>query len=210
MYKEETVDRFLGDISSKTSTPGGGSVSAFVGTLGACLVSMSAGFTLGKEGFNDYEDQVNDLLAKSKEKGEELMALMEEDIGAYNDVKKAFALSKSTEDDKARRSIAIQNAFMKAIDVPLRTMRSCLEILAYSDSLVNNVNPNLITEVGVAGLLADAALKGSMLNIEFNLNYIKDEEVAGNVKKELKDVLERAGKLIDNIMEKVKNGMANK
>ncbi len=207
MYRYETLDKYLNDASLDISTPGGGSVSALVGALGTSMVSMSASFTLGKEKLEDVEPQIKEIIGKSKNDREELLRLMEEDIEAYNGVNKAYSLPKSTEEEKKWRSSAIQSALEKATDVPLRVMKNSLELLAYTNELAKIANPNLITEVGVASLLANAALKGALLNVEANLNYIKNKEIVSNIRGEIEKALEKAEKLADTIMEKVKETM---
>ncbi|MFQ5963987.1 MAG: cyclodeaminase/cyclohydrolase family protein [Candidatus Scalinduaceae bacterium] len=197
----------MNDVSSETSTPGGGSVSALVGALGTSMASMSATFTLGREEFEDVEPRIKEIREKCRDKREELLRLMEEDIGAYNGVSRAYALSKSNEHEKRKRSVAIQSALEKATDVPLRVMRCSLGLLEHINELVKITNPNLITDVGVAGLLANAAFKGSMLNVEINLNHIKNKKIVNAVKKETEKALKSAERLSDNIMKKVKKTM---
>lgn len=210
MYRYETLDRYLNDVSLNTSTPGGGSVSALVGALSTSMVSMSANFTLGKRKFKDVEPQIREILEKCRNDREELLRLMEEDIEAYKGVDRAYALSISNEEEKKQRTSAIQSALEKATDVPLRIVRCSLGLLEYTNGLVKIANPNLITDVGVAGLLANAALKGAMLNVETNLNCIQSKEVVNTVKEEIEKTLVRAEKLIDDIMKKVKDGMVHK
>ena len=207
MYTYETLDRYLKDVSLNTSTPGGGSVSALVGALSTSMVSMSANFTLGKRKFKDVEPQIREILEKCRNDREELLRLMEEDIEAYKGVDRAYALSISNEEEKKQRTSAIQSALEKATDVPLRIVRCSLGLLEYTNGLVKIANPNLITDVGVAGLLANAALKGAMLNVETNLNCIQSKEVVNTVKEEIEKTLVRAEKLIDDIMKKVKDIM---
>ncbi|KKM94293.1 hypothetical protein LCGC14_1199700, partial [marine sediment metagenome] len=111
------------------------------------------------------------------------------------------------EEEKKQRTSAIQSALEKATDVPLRIVRCSLGLLEYTNGLVKIANPNLVTDVGVAGLLANAALKGAMLNVEINLNCIQSKEVVNTVKEEIEKTLVRAEKLIYDIMKKVKDIM---
>jgi formiminotetrahydrofolate cyclodeaminase len=207
VYRYETLDRYLNDVSLNTSTPGGGSVSALVGALSTSLASMSSNFTLGKRKFKDVEPKIREILEKCRNDREELLRLMEEDIEAYNGVDRAYALSKSNEEEKKQRTSAIQSALEKATDVPLRIVRCSLGLLEYTNGLVKIVNPNLITDAGVAGLLANAALRGAMLNVEINLNSIKNKEIVNTIKEEIEKALVRAEILIDDIMKKVKDIM---
>ena len=208
MYRYEILDKYLNDVSSNTPAPGGGSVSALVGALGASMAYMSAGFTLGKEDFKDVEPQIRKILEGCKDSREELLGLMEDDIEVYEGINRAYALSKSAQEDKERRSLAIQSALKKAVDVPLKVVRRSLSILEYTNELARITNPNLISDVGVAGLLADAALKGAMLNVEINLNSLKDKEIVDKVRVEVEKAFEKAEGLISDIMKEVKNTMS--
>lgn len=194
----------MNDTSSKTPTPGGGSVSALVGALGTSMASMSANFTLGKEKFKDVGSKMKEILEKCKNDREELLLLMQEDIEAYNEVGKAYSLPKSNEDEKKQRSSAIQNALKKAIDTPLKIMRCSLGLLEYIDELSKSANPILITDIGVGGLLANAALKGAMLNVEINSNNLKNKDMVNNIREEIDKNSDRAEELIDDIMKKVR------
>ncbi len=207
MYRYEALDRYLNDVSLNTPTPGGGSVSALVAALSTSLATMSANFTLGKRKFKNVEPKIREILEKCSNDREELMRLMEEDIEAYNGVDRAYALSQSNEEEKKHRTSAIQSALEKAMVVPLKIVRCSLGLLEYTNGLVTIANPNLVTDVGVAGLLANAALKGAMLNVEINLNCIQSKEVVNTVKEEIEKTLVRAEKLIDDIMKKVKDIM---
>ncbi len=207
MYRYETLDRYLNDVSLSTPTPGGGSVSALVGALSTSMVSMSANFTLGKRKFNEVEPQIREILEKCRNDREEFLRFMEEDIEAYNGVDRAYSLPKSNEEEKKQRSSAIQSNLKKAIDVPLKIRRCSLGLLEYTNGLVKIANPNLITDVGVAGLLANAALRGAMLNVEINLKCIKNKEIVSTVKEEIDKTMVRAEQLIDVIMNTVKDIM---
>ncbi len=171
------------------------------------MASMSANFTLGKDKFRDVEPKIREILENSNNGREDLLRLMEEDIEAYNEVVRAYSLPKSNDEEKKQRSSAIQNGMKKAIDVPLRTMNCSLKLLKYINELVKIVNPNLITDIGVGGLLADAAFRGAMLNVEYNLNYIKDKEMVDSIKEEIVRDMDSANGLIGDFMMNVKERM---
>lgn len=197
----------MNDVSLKTPAPGGGSVSALVGALSTSMASMSANFTLGKEKFRGVETRIREILEKCKEDREELLRLMEEDIEAYNSVDRAYLLPKASGEERGQRSSAIRNALNKAIEVPLRIMRCSLGILEYIDELAKIANPKLITDIGVGGLLANAALKGAMLNVEINLNCTEDKEMFSNVREEIGIILNKAERLTVDITKKVRETM---
>lgn len=207
MYRQEVLDKYLNDVAANTPVPGGGSVSALVGALGASTASMTANFTLGKERFKRVESQIREILARCKNSREEFLRLMEEDIYAYNGVTEAYALPQSTEEEWEARSSAIQNALEIATRVPLKVMKIALDMLVNINELVKISNPNLITDAGVAGVLSHAALKGAMLNVEINLSSMKKEEVVCSVKRDVKTIVDKAQILSDAIMEKVNETM---
>lgn len=204
-YIDAPLKKYIEDASSGRSTPGGGSVSALVGALGTTMASMSSNFTIGREKFKDVEPVVREILDKCDKGREELLNLMEEDIKSYGDVTAAYGLPKSTESEKKKRLEDIQNALKNAMDVPLKIVNCCLEVLENIRRLADVANPNLISDVGVAALFTNAALLGGKLNVDINLAYIKDETLAQKAGKEIKESETRAQTLLNETMKIVKS-----
>ncbi len=205
MYINQPLKKYLDEAAAKLPAPGGGSVSALCGALGAAMAGMVANFTVGKEKYKDVEDEVNRILSQSEELRKELAKLTDADVEAYGKVSTAYRMSKAGDEEKARRSRAIQDACKEALEVPLKTAECCHEILKLSRRLVDIGNVNLISDVGIAVILAEAALQGAVLNVEINLVSLKD----GNFVKEKREVLEsllRESPLIkDEVLKKVKD-----
>lgn len=202
-YRSEPLEKYIMDAASGNPTPGGGSVSALVGALGATMAEMSANFTIGREKFKGIEPQAKQILEACTKGREDLLVLMQKDTEAYSSVLNAYGMPKSTTEEKAARSQAIQRALARAMEVPLFTMRCCLRMLEAVHELVNIANPNLIGDVGAAAIFAEAALRGARLNVEANLTGLKDEALVSDVRKEINHAGEKAKVMLQEIMQKV-------
>ena len=203
MYRNEPLERYLKDAAAGTPTPGGGSVAALVGALATTMSSMSANFTFGKEKFKQYDSQLKRILEECAKSRETMLSLMEEDIAVYGKLSSAYALPKSNETEKKLRSEAIQNATIIAMEVPLKATMCCLYILELTRELVDIANPNLISDVGVAGFLAEAAMQCAKLNVEINLATIKNQSLVEKTQNELSHAENKAKAFFKEIQEKV-------
>ena len=203
MYRNEPLEKYLKDAAAGTPTPGGGSVASLVGALATTMSSMSANFTIGKEKFKQYDSQLKRILEECEKSRETLLSLMEEDIAVYSKLNSAFSLPKSNEAEKKLRSEAIQNATIIAMEVPLKATMCCLYILELTRELVDIANPNLISDVGVSGFLAEAAFQCAKLNVEINLATIKNQSLVEKTQNELSHAEKKAKTLFKEIQEKV-------
>jgi len=185
MYRKGSIEQYLADAASSKPAPGGGSVSALAGTLGTAMGAMAANFTVGKRKFADVEPRVKELLAALLREQEELLSLVDEDVAAYGQLSRAYGLPKDSEQDKRERAQAIQQALVVALAVPRRIVKSCSAVLEILTELVDLANPNLISDVGVAAVLAQAALEGGKLNVEINLASLKDQHLVDQVRQEI-------------------------
>lgn len=203
LYRNEPLEKYITDAASGSPTPGGGSVSALVGALGAAMAEMSANFTIGREKFKNVEPQAKQLLEICTNGREDLLLLMQKDTDAYTSVLKAYGMLKSTQEEKAARTQAIQHTLTGAMEVPLVTARCCLKMLEAVHELVNIANPNLIGDVGAAAIFTEAALRGARINVEANLAGLKDEALVSNIRKEIALAGEKAKVLLQEIMQEV-------
>ena len=203
MYRNEPLERYLKDAAAGTPTPGGGSVASLVGALATTMSSMSANFTIGKEKFKQYDSQLKRLLEECEKSRETLLSLMEEDIAVYSKLNSAFSLPKSNEAEKELRSEAIQNATIIAMEVPLKATMCCLYILELTRELVDIANPNLISDVGVSGFLAEAAFQCAKLNVDINLAAIKNRSLVEKTQNELSHAEKKAKTFFKEIQDKV-------
>jgi methenyltetrahydrofolate cyclohydrolase len=187
---KQNIKMFLDELASSSPAPGGGSVAALSGALGAALSSMVCNLTRGKQGYETVQDEITELLQKSEELRQDLTDLIDKDTDAFNEVMKALKLPKETEEQKAQRKNAVQTALKKAAEIPLETARKCLQILDVSRVVTEKGNKNSITDAGVSALLAQTGVQAAMLNVRINLSSIKDEDYVTQVTTELQELLQ--------------------
>lgn len=200
---EQTLSGFLDELSSSSPAPGGGSVSALAGAIGASLLEMVCGLTIGKEKFKEHEEELIGIKSKAEELKEHCFALIEKDAGAFNKLMESYRMPKATDEEKAKRSEAIAKANLEATEVPLETAQRCLEVLRHIFSVVAKVNPNAISDIGVGSLLAQSGIEGAALNVMINLPSIKDQAFKEESEKKIEEIKGEGRKLREEIMKKV-------
>ncbi|QJD30922.1 methenyltetrahydrofolate cyclohydrolase [Methylococcus geothermalis] len=178
MIKDQPIQQFLDELASKSATPGGGSAAAVMGAMGAALVGMVCHLTVGKKNYEAVEAEMAGVLARADALRAQSMDMIRADVEAFDRVMAAYALPRDTEDDKAARGRAIQEALKAATDVPLACARLCVDIIELSDIAAQKGNRNLISDAGVAVMAAHAALKSAALNVYVNAKGVKDEAFA--------------------------------
>jgi formiminotetrahydrofolate cyclodeaminase len=194
--KEEiTLPQFLEAVAASSPTPGGGSVSALAGSLGAALVEMVINLTVGKKGFEEKEPELQKIREEAHSCREALTAAIAQDSLAYQTVMNAFLLPKKTEEEKRKRKEEIQVALKKAADPPLFTTATSLKVMQLCREAVEKGNPNTISDAAVGALLADAAMGGGIFNVLINLSALEDKHFVEKMKKELQR-LEAEGEAI--------------
>ena len=203
MYLSGTVRDYLEDASSGRPTPGGGSVAALAGALGAAMACMAANFTAGNKKFESVEPEARRRLEACLRARDELLRLMDEDTLGYAKVSAAYAMPREGALEKALRSEAIQAALLVAMDPPLKTVRLCRRMLQEVAGLVDIANPNLISDVGVAALLGEAALRAAKMNVEINLAALKDAALAGRARAEIEEAAREGAANARQVVEKV-------
>lgn len=208
MYLDQPLRSFLEDTASKTPTPGGGSVAALVGSLGAALLCMVGNFTLGKPKFEKVERDIREILKEADKLKEELSGLIQKDIEAYARFSQTSRMPRDTSELEEKRRQALQIALKNATQVPLTTAKLALRLLELAQLLVSKGNPNLITDVGVGALLADAALQSAALNVQINLGYIKDEEFRKRTSSVLSSMLSQGQEIKDKVVKGVRDALA--
>lgn len=165
---------FLKLLASDAPTPGGGGAAALAGALAAALASMLANLTVGKKGFAEHEQEVKELLLQAENLREQILVLVEKDAEVFDKFMNCYKLPKATEEEKAVRQSAISEAAKLAAEIPLQIAEISLQIMQVTARLAEIGNPNVITDGAVSALLARAALRGSVYNVEVNLNLTKD------------------------------------
>jgi formiminotetrahydrofolate cyclodeaminase len=207
-YLEDPLKTYSDALASGAPTPGGGSAAALVGALGSALNSMVANFTVGREKFASVEEDVQRLLQESERLRSELEALTQADTEAYGQVAAAQKMPRDTDEQKAARRGAMQEALKAAAGVPRDAVRACHRVLEVSAELVDKGNPNLITDVGVAAKFAVAAMECAALNVEINLAYIKDEAYNAVCRDEMTPLLASGARLGEQVWAKVNQSVS--
>lgn len=174
-FTEKSLQAFLDQVASAEPAPGGGTVAALSGALGASLVAMVCRLTIGKKGYEAASAEMQTLLSRAEALQRELTDLMQADTDAYARVMEAFKLPKTTEDERGTRARAIQVALQHAADVPLRVAECCAQVLELARAVVEQGNKNAISDGGVGALMAKAGLQGAVFNVLINLSSISDE-----------------------------------
>ena len=208
MYRDGTIAKYLDDAAAGIPAPGGGSVSAFAGALATTMGSMAGNFTVGKKKFRDVEPQVKTIVDRLRALRMRLLEYTDADVDAYGVVSQAYGMPKDTPEEKSTRTAKIQEALVVAMAVPLKTVHTCAEVLGELAALVDLANPNLISDVGVSAILAEAALRGAKLNVEINLAYLKDaalvEATAAEVNALAADAAEACRGIVTTVEAKIK------
>ncbi|NLY85424.1 MAG: cyclodeaminase/cyclohydrolase family protein [Tissierellia bacterium] len=207
MFIEKSLKEYIANVASGDPTPGGGSVSALVGSLGAALTSMVNNLTVGKKAYEDLSDEIKEEITKSAKEIDTLMEdlnkIVDEDTKAFDKVMEAFKLPKETEEEKALRREAIQEGYKVALEVPLRCAEKCLRLLQLQDIFAKYGNVNAITDVGVGTLLAYAGLEGALFNVTINLNSIKDQEFKDEIGAKVDNILNEGKRLKEELLKVV-------
>jgi len=199
------INGFLSELASSSPAPGGGSAAALSGSLGAALSSMVCNLTVGKEKYADVQDDIKKVLKKSEQLRKDLTKLIDEDTEAFNDVIKAFKMPKETEEQKKKRSQAIQDGYKVAATVPLETAKTCEKILDLALVVAEKGNQNSITDAAVSALMAKAGIQSAILNVKINLGSTKDERFIEKIYFELEEIERNAIDKTDEIMKIVEN-----
>ena len=200
---DKPVTNFLDELASNAPAPGGGSVAALSGALGAALVSMVCNLSLGKKAYADVQDEINDLLVESEALRQELTDLLEEDVKAYTGYSKAAKMPRGTEEEKAERQVVMQAALKVATDVPLAIAEAAVKVMDLCMPAAAKGNKWAVSDAGVAVLMAEAALRSAALNVLINLGSLKDEEFVADRRAKLDSLLEGKGIMRDEIYDYV-------
>lgn len=191
---KKTVKGFAEETSRESPAPGGGSVAAYMGALGAALGTMVANLSSHKPGWDDRWEEFSRWADKGQALSDELLVLVDEDTRAFNKIMEAFGLPKKTDEDKRLRSEAIQAATLFATQVPLQTMQAAFGAFELCQAMAEHGNPNSVSDAGVGALAARAAVLGAGLNVKINAASLKDRETADKMIAEAEQLIAEAQK----------------
>ncbi len=175
---EMSCRAFADETASESPAPGGGSISAYMAALGAALGTMVANLSAHKPGWDERWKEFSDHADKGRELQDKLMALVDEDTAAFNRIMAALGMPRSTEEEKAARRAALQEATLYATQVPLRTMQTACECFDLLEAMAREGNPASVSDAGVGALAAEAGVQGAGLNVRINAAGLADRAVA--------------------------------
>jgi formiminotetrahydrofolate cyclodeaminase len=201
MYIDQPMRHFLDKLASKSPEPGGGSVAALTGSLGAALVSMVCGLTLGKEKYKDVQPQVEALVRESEKLRTEMQDLIQKDTEVYGGLSEVYKMPKNTDAEKAARTARMQEALKLACQVPFEIGLKSLEVAKLAGRAAEIGNVAAVSDAGVAVLLAQACAQSAALNVKINVNSIKDETYTRETWSRMQDVLKQVAALEKSVME---------
>ena len=187
-----TVTDFAEETSRESPAPGGGTISAYMGALGAALGTMVANLSSHTPGWDERWHEFSVWADKGQAIAKELLHLVDEDTEAFNRIMAAFGLPKKSDEEKAARSAAIQAATLYAAQVPLRTMKESFKVFELCRAMVLEGNPNSVSDAGVGVLAARAAVLGAGMNVKINAGSLKDRAVAQALIAEANELIARA------------------
>jgi len=200
VYIDQPIRHFLDKLASESPEPGGGSVAALTGALGAGLVSMVASLTMGKEKYKDVQLQIEALFKESEKLRNEMQALIQKDTEAYGALSEVYKMPKNTDAEKAARTVKLQEALKKACQVPFEIGLTSLEVAKLSERAADIGNVAAVSDAGVAVLLAQACAQSAALNVKININSIKDQAFNNETWTRMQDVLNQVAALEKSVM----------
>lgn len=190
-----TIEQFAAELASGSPAPGGGSVAALCGALGAALASMVANLTVGREKYRDSEEAMRRVLSRGDALRADFLALIDEDAAAFDAYMAARKLPRGTDAEKTAREEAVEKATKMATTVPLRTLEACAGLAELAREAALHGNPNALSDAGVAALLAVATAKSAAFNVRINLPGIKDGAFAADCRARMTSALAETDRL---------------
>lgn len=196
---------FVEELSANSPAPGGGSVSALAGALGAALSSMVAALTHEKKEMLDSKPEMDKIGVEAQALKDRLTFLVDEDTTAFNKVMEANRLSATTDDEKSVKDLAVDVANKYAIEIPMETAEKCFRVIELSNILVEKGNPNSVSDAGVAAEVALAGVSGACMNVLINLPGVEDDDYCGDMRNRVEKIMEKAESLQKIVFEKTMN-----
>ena len=188
--QETTLSVFIEQLAAKSAYPAGGSSAALAGALGAALISMACRLTIGKEGYEDAEEELNSVLSASESLRKNLLSAVDKDADAYQKVLNARALPEETDDEQKIRTVAVRAAFREACESPRQIARDCLEVLRLCLRVSGMVNASTICDLGAAAIHVLGGMEISVMNAQVNLPFVSNDEYSDEVWTEMEEIQE--------------------
>ena len=202
-FRDQTIDAFMQELSSKAPIPGGGGASALVGALSASLTHMVGALTVGKPKYAAVEAEMVELLKQTEALANRFLALMDEDAAAFEPLAQAYRLPRETEEEKASKAVQMEAALKSAVQPPLAIMETCEQALPLIAFCAEKGSVVAVSDAGVAASLCRAALEGASLNVFINTQGMQDKAYAEMLNLRARALLSRAGAQAEEIFRAV-------
>jgi glutamate formiminotransferase/formiminotetrahydrofolate cyclodeaminase len=205
--KEKLPYTFITNLGKKTSTPGGGAVSALCGAQGAALVKMVCEFTIGKEKYKQWEKDMIKVAKEADKLKNEFLKLAHQDEVVFNNLMEAYKLPKEKESEKKYREKEIQKLLKEATLVPLEVIKKCKQVVELAYECANKGNVYLVSDAGIAAVQGEAGAQSGIYNVKINTPNIKDKKFKEKIEKETEEILKEISKLREKVEKVVKRKM---
>ncbi|MBL7707784.1 MAG: glutamate formimidoyltransferase [Chitinophagaceae bacterium] len=200
---------FADETASESPAPGGGSIAAYVGSLGAALATMVANLSSHKKGWDDRWEEFSNWAEKGEQYKTELLRLVDQDTNAFNQIMTAFGLPKSTDTEKAARTKAIQEATKFAIEIPFKVMQSAYGSMEVIKAMAETGNPNSVSDAGVGALCARSSVMGAFMNVRINAAGYNDKEFVADILRRGREIENKTIALESEILNVVNGKIGN-
>jgi formiminotetrahydrofolate cyclodeaminase len=189
MYIDETLQHYLDDLASALPAPGGGSTAALSGAMGAALASMVCRLTIGKAAYAGVQQEIEELLKRTEHLRLRFQQLIQEDIDAYGRLSACYKLPRETNEERATRTEAIQKQLVEAALVPLEVAERAAELVQRCERIIEIGNATVLSDVATGAILASSAGEGAALMVRINVQALKNEELAVELRERLNGAL---------------------
>ncbi|MEC0243236.1 cyclodeaminase/cyclohydrolase family protein [Paenibacillus dokdonensis] len=200
---DQTIRQFLQVSASSAPTPGGGSIAALSAALGASMGSMVANITSGPK-FESVRQHMADIVVLMQSAMLEAESFLKKDMESFNGYMAALGLPKGNDEEKKMRSLALQKAAVQAASVPLHLMKRSLEIMSALDKITEEVNKNVISDLGIALIMLNAAVQSAWITVEINLGSIKDAGVRSSFQETGAELSSQSNEMKLLVLQKIK------
>ncbi|SFL57214.1 cyclodeaminase/cyclohydrolase family protein [Pelosinus propionicus] len=200
MLIDKSITDFLAELKSDSPAPGGGSAAALAGAIGAALGIMVGNLTVGSKKYEVVHEQCKRLSLDFEERLTALEKYIDEDTKAFNQVMKAYKLSKNTEEEKQMRTKVIQESLKAASALPFTVAETCLDVLELAGKILSIGNINAASDAAVAGRMAEAAMWSAIYNVRINLGSIKDDDFVAEMASRVETMVARSEVLMDQLV----------
>lgn len=202
-FANQTINEFVDNVASGEETAvGGGSVAAISGAIGAALEQMVCNLTMGKEGYEDTEEKMEDIHSNLNDIRGRLLELADEDSAAFKEILAAY----QTPEDEGREE-AIEDATKLATNVPMETAEMCLEVIKYAVEVTESGNENAVTDAGTGAYVAYSGLNSALYNVEINLGTIDDQAFVEDASKRADELKQAGQKALDQVADNVESAI---